>query len=83
MLLVVNQTERLGGARTIRGQLQLVVDRFVNPAAAVQVRVQLLGEIPADNAVRESVKRRQLLLEMSPGAPAAQAIGAIAQRLAP
>ncbi len=81
--LVVNQTERLGEARTIRSQLQLVVDRFVNPGAAVPVKVQLLGEIPADNAVRESVKRRQLLLEISPGSPAAKAIGVIAQRLVP
>ena len=81
--LVVNQTERLGEARTIRSQLQVVVDRFVNPGAAVPVKVQLLGEIPADNAVRESVKRRQLLLEISPGSPAAKAIGVIAQRLAP
>ena len=83
MHLVVNQTERLGEARTIRSQLQLVVDRFVNPGAAVAVKVQLLGEIPADNAVRESVKRRQLLLEVSPGSPAAKAIGVIAQRLVP
>ena len=81
--LVVNQTERLGEARTIRNQLQLVIDRFVNPAAEVPVKVQLLGEIPADPAVRESVRRRRLLLEAYPGSPAAKAIGTIAQRLAP
>jgi flagellar biosynthesis protein FlhG len=70
----------------IRGQLQLVVDRFVTPlldAGLAAPGLDLVGEIPLDPSVRESVKRRQLLLEILPGSAAAQAIEAIATRLEP
>ena len=81
--LVVNQTGRLGEARTVCGQLQRVVDRYVNPAAARPLRLELVGEIPSDAAVREAVQGRQLLLEVYPGSSAAKAVIAIAARLAP
>jgi flagellar biosynthesis protein FlhG len=82
--VLINQTHRAGEGRVIRGQLQQVVDRFVSPAdPASPVRLELVGEIPLDPAVREAVKKRQLLLEMSPGAPAAQAFGAIAEKFVP
>jgi flagellar biosynthesis protein FlhG len=78
--LVVNQVGRGGEGRIICKQLQLVVDRYVAPL--VPLRLDLLGEIPSDDAVRDAVQRRQLLLELAPGSPAAQAVTTIAARLA-
>ena len=54
--------------------LQQVVDRFVNPGLTTPVRLDLLGQVPLDIAVRDSVLRRQLLLDFLPGAPAALAV---------
>jgi flagellar biosynthesis protein FlhG len=79
--LLVNQTQRVGEGRAIRHQLQQVIDRFVNAGLEHPLQVDLLGEVPLDPAVRESVLRRELLLESAPGAPAAQAIVAAASRL--
>ena len=45
------------------------------------MRLTLVGEVPADGAVREAVQRRQLLLQSQPGALASQAVVAAATRL--
>jgi len=79
--LLVNQTRKLGEGRAVRQQLQQVVDRYVNPSMQGPVRLELMGEVPLDSAVRDSVQRRQLLLEMLPGAPAALAIAAVATKM--
>ena len=83
--VVVNQVSVNGEGRAIRHQLQLVIDRFVVPhldaGRGAAVTLQLLGEIPTDVAVREAVQRRRLLLESTPGAPAALAVMAIANRM--
>ncbi len=79
--VVVNQTRRHGEGRAVCLQLQQVVDRFVNPGLAAPVRLDLLGQVPLDIAVRDSVLRRQLLLEAMPGSPAALAVVAVATRL--
>ena len=79
--LLINQVNRPGEGRTIRGQLQQVVDRYVTPGLDAPVKLEFLGEIPSDPAVREAVARRQLLLECFPGSPAAQAMVAAATRL--
>lgn len=82
--LVVNQTSKLGEGRTIRGQLQQVVDRFVSPGlpeGLPKIKLHLLGEIPIDPSVRQAVQRRQLLLESIPGCDAAKGITAIANKL--
>jgi flagellar biosynthesis protein FlhG len=82
--LVVNQVSRVGEGRVIRGQLQQVVDRYVTPLIEGPdnaVKLDLLGEVPIDLAVREAVQRRKLLLELLPGSPAAKAIGSIATKL--
>ncbi len=88
--LVVNQVGRLGEGRAIRGQLQLVIDRFVAPMMADAdgalrpgPKLELLGEVPLDPAVREAVQKRRLLLQLLPGCAAARAVEAIAARLAP
>ena len=84
--LVVNQVGRVGEGKVIRHQLQLVVDKFVTPllpeGSAAPV-LELIGEVPLDPSVREAVKKRHLLLELLPGSAAAQAVEAIAARLAP
>ena len=81
ILLVVNQVNRPGEGRVIRGQLQLVVDRYVTPTIDRPVRLEFVGEVPIDNAVREAVQRRQLMLECLPGAGASQAVIALAVRM--
>jgi flagellar biosynthesis protein FlhG len=84
MRLVVNQASRAGEGRTIRGQLQQVVDRYVTPVTAdpaAPLKLDLLGEIPLDAAVREAVQKRRLLLEMLPGCAASKAMGGIADKL--
>jgi flagellar biosynthesis protein FlhG len=78
--LLVNQVQRSGEGRAIRKQLQLVVDRFVNPGLDQPVMIELLGEVPFDPSVRESVIKRELLVEHAPGAPAALGIAAAAAK---
>jgi flagellar biosynthesis protein FlhG len=83
--LIVNQVSRVGEGRAIRGQLQLVIDRFVAPmlpAGDNAPRLELIGEVPLDGTVREAIQKRQLLLEAMPGVPAARAIDIVAARLA-
>ena len=79
--LVVNQVLKPGEGRSIRGQLQQVIDRYVSPGLDAPAKLDLLGEVPVDPAVREAVQKRQLLLELYPGSPAAQAITAVAARM--
>ena len=83
MRLLVNQAQRVGDGPAVRGQLQAVVDRFVNPGRATPLLLTLLGEVPMDAAVRESIQRRQLLLETLPGSAAAIALVAAAGKLLP
>jgi flagellar biosynthesis protein FlhG len=45
------------------------------------LKLELLGEVLSDPAVRDAVLRRQLIVEAMPGCPAAVAIGALATRL--
>jgi flagellar biosynthesis protein FlhG len=84
--LVVNQVGRAGEGKVIRNQLQLVVDRFVAPMlpeGSAPTLLELIGEVPLDPAVREAVQKRRLLLELLPGSGAAQAVEAIAAKIAP
>ena len=81
MRLLVNQTQKSGEGRAVRTQLQQVVDRFVNVNLPQPVKLEHVGDVPQDTAVRETVQRRQLLLEALPGSAAAQALVAAAARL--
>jgi flagellar biosynthesis protein FlhG len=81
MQLIVNQVRAPGDGRGIRQQLQGVVDRYVNPGLEQPVRLELLGEVPSDPAVRDAVLKRELLLEWLPGAPAALALTQLAMRV--
>jgi flagellar biosynthesis protein FlhG len=71
---------RPGEGRAIRNQLQLVIDRYVNSMLDKPLSIELLGEVPHDSAVRESVIKRELLIEHAPGTPAARAIAAAAAK---
>lgn len=79
--VVVNQARRPGDGRIVRQQLQQVIDRYVSPQLDQPVRLELLGEVPADQAVRDAVLRRELLLERLPGTPAALGIVGVATRM--
>jgi len=78
--LVVNQANRPGEGRTICTQLQTVLSRFVDTAGH-SFRLDLMGEVKNDAAVRQAVLRRQLLLEQSPGSDASQGLRALANKL--
>ena len=79
--LLVNQANRVGEGRLICGQLQQVLQRFVPPTPGQSFKLQLMGEVKSDQAVRQAVLKRQLVLEHFPGSDAAQAIKALASKL--
>lgn len=78
--LVVNQAARPGDGRAITGQLQQVLNRFVATGSGQPLRLIHMGDIPADQSVRDAVMRRQLLLQQMPGSPAAMAIAQLAAK---
>jgi flagellar biosynthesis protein FlhG len=79
--MLVNQTARLGDGRAITVQLQQVLDRFVSSEPGKPIKLVHLGDIPADPAVRQAIMRRQLLIQSTPGSPAAMAVTQIAQKI--
>ncbi len=79
--MVINQTARVGDGRAITAQLQQVLDRFVVSEPGRPVRLIHQGDIPSDPSVRQAVMRRQLLLQSTPGCPAALAISQLALKL--
>jgi flagellar biosynthesis protein FlhG len=80
--MVINQTARLGDGRAITVQLQQVLDRFVASEPGKAVKLVHMGDIPADNSVRQAIMRRQLLMQTMPGSAAAMAIVQLAQKIA-
>ncbi len=79
--LLVNQANRVGEGKLICGQLQQVLQRFVGMAPGQTFKLDLLGEVKSDPAVKQAVLKRQLVLEHYPGCDAAQAIKALAAKL--
>lgn len=79
--VIVNQTTRAGSGQAITNQLQQVLNRFVATDPEHPVRLIHSGDIPVDPEVRQAVMKRQLLMQASPGCPAAQAISRIAATL--
>lgn len=79
--LLVNQANRVGEGKLICGQLQQVLQRFVGLAPGQNFKLDLLGEVKTDPAVKQAVLKRQLVLEHYPGCDAAQAIKALAAKL--
>lgn len=81
MRLVINQAARPGDGRAITGQLQQVLNRFVNSESGLPMRLIHMGDIPADKAVRDAIMRRQLLVQATPGCAAALAVAQLAHRV--
>ncbi len=81
MRLIINQAVRAGDGRAITGQLQQVLNRFVTTAEGQPLRLIHMGDIPADPAVRDSVMRRQLLLQATPGCAAALSVAQLANKI--
>jgi len=81
MRLIINQAVRAGDGRAITGQLQQVLNRFVTTEDGQPVRLIHMGDIPADPAVRDSVMRRQLLLQATPGCAAALSVAQLANKI--
>jgi flagellar biosynthesis protein FlhG len=79
--MVINQTARLGDGRAITTQLQQVLDRFVTTDTGKHVRLIHMGDIPVDPAVRQAIMRRQLMIQSTPGCPAAMAISQLALKI--
>ena len=79
--LVVNQATRPGDGRNITGQLQQVLNRFLSTQNGAGMKLVHMGDVPADQSVKDAIMRRQLLLVHAPGCPAALAVGQIAGRL--
>jgi len=66
----------------IRGQLQQVVDRYVSSALPEPLKLEFVGEVPTDGAVREAIQKRQLLMDCFPGCAASQALVGVAAKIA-
>ena len=79
--MVINQTARMGDGRAITNQLQQVLDRFVVAKPGEKVRLIHMGDIPADPAVHQAVMRRQLMISVMPGCPAALAVSQLAGKI--
>lgn len=79
--LVFNQARDAAESRGLAAQLQQVVDRFVNTQLANPLKLDHLGHIPSDPAVRAAARKRRLLLLESPQAPASRAMLGLAQAL--
>ena len=79
--LVFNQARDAAEGRKLAEQLQQVVDRFVNTQLAISVKLDHLGHIPSDPAVRAAARKRRLLFVDAPEAPASKAVAALAQAL--
>ena len=74
---MVNQVRKQGEGRAVRQQLQQVIDRYVSPTVGQPVKLELVGEIPLDNAVL----KRELLMEKQSGSPAGIGLSALGMKL--
>ena len=79
--MVINQTARIGDGRAITVQLQQVLDRLVTGESGRPIKLIHMGDIPADVSVRQAIMRRQLLMQTTPGCPAAMAISQLALKI--
>jgi flagellar biosynthesis protein FlhG len=82
-LLLVNQAnpgcpDQVGAS--VANHLQRVISQFIEPKGK-DVSVQLIGSIPSDPAIPQSIQRRQLLAQCNPQAPAASSMNSLADFL--
>ena len=81
LMLLVNQATRSGEGLTISHQLEAVVRRYLQPALPQPLALRMLGELPQDDAARDAVRQRRLVLQCAPGSELAQGLRAVARRL--
>jgi flagellar biosynthesis protein FlhG len=79
-LLLVNQANpgcpsHIGAS--VANHLQRVISQFIE-SKGKEVNVQLIGSIPSDPAIPQSIQRRQLLAHCNPQAPAAASMNNLA-----
>ena len=79
--IVINQVKNATEGGRIASQLQTVANRFLTTQLGMELKLQHMGDIPLDPAVPDAVRKRKLLLEVLPGAPAARAVTALAAAL--
>jgi flagellar biosynthesis protein FlhG len=82
-LLLVNQANpgcpgQIGAS--VANHLQRVISKFIE-SKGKDVNVQLIGSIPSDPAIPQSIQNRQLLAQFSPHAPAACLMNNLADAL--
>lgn len=81
-MLLVNQVRQPGEGRAVCRQVQSVIDRYLSPQLDTPVQLHYIGEVALDPAVRDAVRRRELLLEHQPGCAPARHLVAAATALA-
>jgi flagellar biosynthesis protein FlhG len=82
-LLLVNQANPscpVQTGATIANHLQNVISQFID-SKDNSVNVHLIGSIPSDPAIPQSIQRRQLLAQCNPQAPATRLINILADSL--
>jgi flagellar biosynthesis protein FlhG len=82
-LLLVNQANpgcpgQIG--TSVANHLQRIISQFIE-SRGKEVSVQLIGSIPSDPAIPQSIQRRQLLAQFSPQAPSACLMNNLADAL--
>lgn len=73
--LLVNSVEKRGQGRSVYRKLLGVANQYLD------IRLEFLGELPADDAVRSAVLRGQPVAVGDPKSPFVQALGGVAERL--
>ena len=74
--VVCNMVRHDVAARQLFDRFRAIAGRFLD------IELNYVGAVPADNYVREAVLRKRCVVEIFPGAPASRAFGALARRLA-
>ncbi len=82
-LLLVNQAnpespDKVGAS--VAGHLQRIASQFIE-SNGNEVAIHLIGAVPSDPAIPQSIQRRQLLSQFNPQAPAARRIQSLADAL--
>ncbi len=75
LTLLVNQVESARQARDVHQRLAEVCQRFLS------IELDFLGAVPQDRAIERAVRAQRAVVLSEPGAPAAQALTALAARL--
>ena len=73
--IVANMVRHDVAARQLFDRFRSIAGRFLD------IELNYLGAVPADNYVKEAVLRKRCVVETFPGAPASRAFAALARRL--